>query len=560
MSFDAHQDTISRLLNNSIYRIPRNQRSYVWGERNWSDLDKDVMLVVDGVSSSHFIGSVVLKSEGDDAGLPVYTVIDGQQRLITLTVAIVAILYELKRRRMTSDATGTVKYLQATDDSGEPRIIVSTGTHLTLGNLAKSIIGMNDEEIRDSSLTSIVVTATADRKRDANIVKAFRFFVQELGKKDDEILLLYRNAVIGVQYVRIASTTEEDSYTIFEILNARGMELEDHELLKNYIMRYISPKEKRDDAKQVWTQIEDSVDESMKDFLRHYAVHRYKFSSSDKEGVYKKIRDYADPRNAEVLLRDIKLKAGYYSEIAEPDSSKEDGAIFTFFKSHRIRVYRPLLLSLMHRRELESITEDEYIGSLRFLRAFHICYKVIAGFDSNRLTDSIAKHAFEIEAAFEDSSLKSWKDSFNKKLPTKDEMEDLLLTLGWSSRWDRYEDSSNKSRCKLVLGLLEEAVSGYPASSEFTIEHILPDSQERGNALVGNMLPLESRLNKLCADKPLADKLTIYAGSNYASTRSFAKRYSKQDFEIKIRTKHMADTLYESIVEASGIAAGGSAK
>ena len=215
MSFDAHQDTISRLLNNSIYRIPRNQRAYVWGDRNWSDLDKDVMLVVDGVSSSHFIGSIVLKSEGDDAGLPVYTVIDGQQRLITLAVAIVAILYELKRRRMASDATGTVKYLQATDDSGEPRIIVSTGTHLTLGNLVKSIIGMNDEEIWDSSLTSIVVAATADRKRDANIVKAFRFFVQELGKKDNETLLLYRNAVIGVQYVRIAYTTEEDSYTIF---------------------------------------------------------------------------------------------------------------------------------------------------------------------------------------------------------------------------------------------------------------------------------------------------------------------------------------------------------
>lgn len=49
--------------------------------------------------------------------------------------------------------------------------------------------------------------------------------------------------------VKIVSSSEEDSYTIFEILNARGQELAAHELLKNYIMRYIQPAERRDDAR-----------------------------------------------------------------------------------------------------------------------------------------------------------------------------------------------------------------------------------------------------------------------------------------------------------------------
>ena len=151
MSFDAHQDTINRLLSNSIYRVPRNQRAYVWNERNWSDLDKDIDLVVEGVSSSHFIGSIVLNSEDIEAGLPVYTVIDGQQRLITLTLAITAVLYELKRRGMLADASGTVKYLQATDDSGKQKLVVSTGSHLTLGRLIEGVIGIEPDNLGSDS-------------------------------------------------------------------------------------------------------------------------------------------------------------------------------------------------------------------------------------------------------------------------------------------------------------------------------------------------------------------------------------------------------------------------
>lgn len=552
MSFDAHQDTINRLFASSIYRVPRNQRAYVWGERNWEDLDKDICLVVERVSSGHFIGSIVLKSEEAEAGLPVYTVIDGQQRLITLTLVITAVLYELKRRGLLADAMGTVKYLQATDDSGEKRIIVSTGSHLTLGRLVESVIEAEPEQVKAMSFSLLTSNATVDKKRDKNIVKAFRYFTQALSRKTDAELLDYRNAVVSIQYVRIASSTEEDSYTIFEILNARGMELEDHELLKNYIMRYISPKEKRDDAKQVWTEIEDAVGDGMKDFLRHYATHRYRFTSSDKEGIYKKIRDFTDPRDASTLLYDMNLKASYYREILSSGPDSVDGALFAFFRSQRVKVYRPLLLSLMHRREEGVIGDEEYAGTMRFLRAFYICHKVIGGLESNQLTDSIAKHAYDLEMTYKPSSLDSWKDSFRRKLPTASAMRDSLMTLGWSHCWDRYANAVDKDRCKLVIELLEEAETGCPVTTEYTIEHVLPDSASADNALVGNMLLLEPRLNARCANKKLDEKLPIYMESNFATTRAFAGRYLKKDFDIRSRTEHMSDRLYESIAKASG--------
>ena len=59
-----------------------------------------------------------------------------------------------------------------------------------------------------------------------------------------------------MSYFNIIATTDEDSYTIFEILNARGTNLEDHELLKNYIMRYIRPVSSRDMVREQWDEME----------------------------------------------------------------------------------------------------------------------------------------------------------------------------------------------------------------------------------------------------------------------------------------------------------------
>lgn len=96
MSFEAKERAVDKLLNDSIYYIPRNQRRYVWSVDNWNDMYDDVLLVADGIASSHFIGSIVLKDEGKDDGLSKYTVIDGQQRILSLTIFLVAIMFVMK--------------------------------------------------------------------------------------------------------------------------------------------------------------------------------------------------------------------------------------------------------------------------------------------------------------------------------------------------------------------------------------------------------------------------------------------------------------------------------
>lgn len=549
MSFDARQNSIGKLLNDSIYRIPRNQRPYVWTEQNWTDLYRDLQLVADGTATtSHFLGSIVLKQEEDEAGLSVYTVIDGQQRILTLTILIASIIFVMKKRDLISDAAGTKKYVVAIDNKADERVIVDPEHHRSLPKIVNGVTSMDVSAVKAISPTAFVKANRVPSQKDTLIINAFRFFVGELGNLEDSALLRFRDAVVTAQYVNISSTTEEDLYTIFEILNARGLSLNDSDLLKNYVMRYIQPESKRDDAKATWAEIELAVGDSMNAFLRHYAIQCCRFTSGDKEGVYRRIRDYTDPHKAQDLLDDLRCKADYYSRIVNPSTGSIEGDILSFFKAHRVQVFRPLIMSLMHRLDLEDISLQEYEASLDFIYKFYICYKTVGGLESNQLTDSITKYAFAIEKSFkEDETLLEWRKSFLAKLPSAESFAKRFVALGWSHTFQSYGGNKNKDQCKVILELLESQKSKGRPIGEYTIEHVLPDSDDEGNASIGNLLMLESDLNKRCKNLPLKDKLQIYRESSFATTRGFAERYSNGSFNVESRSRYLADYVYDLI-------------
>ena len=101
----------------------------------------------------------------------------------------------------------------------------------------------------------------------------------------------------------------------------------------------------------------------------------------------------------------------------------------------------------------------------------------------------------------------------------------------------------------MALTILEQIKSGRVEIPEFTIEHILPDSQDRDNAIIGNLIPLEENINRLCEDKPLGDKISLYENSSFTTARNVANRYRNDatSFNANTRTIRMADELYDEI-------------
>lgn len=563
MSFDAHEEKIMGLFNRKVYNVPRNQRRYVWNRDNWQELFDDVMAVVKGTFRSHFIGSIVLKTDPMENGLPHYSVIDGQQRTITLTIFLSSIMFWMKKVGMNDDFNGTIPYIIAKDDKNKDVVMVTAENNGSLENIIKSIVNLSEESAKKITANSIV-EANLLNKQDKNIGDAFKFFLNSVydtydsNAKDKQILIKLRNAVRDITFVNITATTEEDSYTIFEILNARGLDLEDHELLKNYIMRFIQPEEHRDTAKAEWNRMESLLGHSnLKKFVRHYTTHRYgDYRSKTDTSNYKIIQDRNKGKDTWELLADLERKANYYLKLVSPckngensNCSETEYRVYSFFKKKRQEQMRPVLLSLIAKNAEGHLSDRLYESTIVFLYNYYVCYNIIGEESSNRLTDIVNKYAAKINRDCSETVIKTFVDELRKKLPSESMFINAFNNVGWSHHASIYEGEKNKTRVQTILEVFERHNNLGHCADDFTIEHVLPDSEGMENGQIGNLIPLEEALNRRCIGKGLNEKMEIYKESQYSTARKLSERYSKKGFDPKSRTEHMAKAFYKNILK-----------
>lgn len=562
MSFIANVKKISKLLNDAIYIIPRNQREYIWKDDNWNDLLEDVKFSTQS-NTPHFIGSVVLQKGDEENGLETFRIIDGQQRMITITVFMLAIMMQLKQSNHVNDFDGMLKYVEATDKKNVKHMVLSLDQYESIEMMLKIMKEESGEALSKMSLTAFSNRCNIRPSRDKQILDCYKFFYTAIHTeyektKDVNTILQLKDTLLGMSYVHIVADTEEDSYTVFEILNARGTDLEDAELLKNYIMRYIQPERDRDRVKSIWQNMELILGSQIKSFIKHYAVHYYSTEKQElRQNPYKNIRLNCRREDVKKLLLDISQKANYYCKIAFPSNcnavgecSETEKRVFSFFKSSRQEQVRPLLLSLMHQHALEKMSDNEYNQMLIFLYRFIICYTVIGEEKSNKIRDIIYKYAPMIENEYSSNIIVSLKTELQEKIPNENFFVTAFQNLGYSKHFPIFATEAKKRRVKIVLKLLEEYWGNNSTDLDFTIEHILPDAQSEENARIGNLLPLEERLNDRCGEKPLREKIIIYEESMLLSVRKFLEiRKKKPDFDLEDRTQRLAHLFYTEILK-----------
>ena len=188
-----------------------------------------------------------MENKGKTNGLDYYTIIDGQQRITTIVLFLIAIMKLFNEYDMEDDFFGTLEYVRVKNNRNQTSPIIFSDFHQSLEVLINAI--SNYDIVSQQTITSFVESNTISKSKDKLLGDALKYFYSEIKilceqeEKPGEKILEIRNATIGMTIVSIVSTSEEDAYTIFEILNARGQELEDYELLKNYIMIYSANRE-----------------------------------------------------------------------------------------------------------------------------------------------------------------------------------------------------------------------------------------------------------------------------------------------------------------------------
>ena len=553
MAFEAHQQQISFLLGKKIYYIPRNQRKYVWGNDNWQNLLEDLDFL-QNTGKYHFLGSIVLNTQfnpnNDDVER--FEIVDGQQRITTVILILIVISQIFKERDEDALFQGLLPYIQTTNINNQTSSTLHTDVHTCIMSLVSHVA---DRATPYNTMQMLITNCITNKKQDLIIENCLKYYYEQLSTRKTDEVASFRNALIGANYINI-KTTGEDAYTVFEILNARGMDLENHELLKNFILRYTIPVDNMDIARQEWKdEIENRLGKHITNFLKHYVAHKYGISGVTKNrAVYNAIKKRTSVAEVNGLFYDLKLKAKYYQQIIcesdiHDDRITEIDRILKFMLSNRSLLFRPIYLSLLHQAELGNILEEKLVKVFKCIQYFFVCYNLISKETSNKISEGIQKYASLIENEYSSDVLKQFLQHLKDRMPTIVEFRNSFKLIGYSNHCEFYRDNKNKQRAEMALNILEQIKSGRVDVPSFTIEHILPDSQNRENAIIGNLIPLEENLNGLCQDKQLIEKIPIYERSNFSTARNVSNRYKGDvtKFDINSRSVAMANELYGEI-------------
>lgn len=560
MGLNANDKKVYDLLNDKMYHVPDNQRKYVWNEDNWKELFEDINLVRKDRTSNHFIGSIVLKREEAREGVENhFNIIDGQQRLSTITILICAIGLLYAELGSMAKFDGLRKSLFVTDTERKEHTIVAHDANEDISELVEKLYEITLQVYSKEKRVITIDEFVKKIKISQNILDCFKFFYNALKREvGNDIMQLekFRNIMQDIRYIDIVAADDEDAYTIFEILNARGQELTDFDLLRNFLLKYSSV-ENKEEIKSGISKIETKLKTDVEIFLKHYVMHKYGIKCNKKQQrPYKVIVEKEKANNKLELLNDLVLKSTFYDKIINFNGCTGfENKVFTYFKARRQQQFRPLVLGLMHQKYRNVISEEEYNKVLNYLYGFFICFSVIGEEKSNKIEDIVYKYSPQIEINYSEDVVSKMKESMGSKMPLKSNFSLNIEKICYSQKVKAYSGSKKRDNAAAVLEILER-INGYNGDFEnATIEHCNPDFESPNNAVIGNLILLEDNLNNnKCKNKSFKDKIEIYKKSRFKLPHIICSKVNGVVLlDVEERTKSIAETLYNYIYEESGL-------
>ena len=258
---------------NLQYKIPPYQREYSWQKAEWEDLFQD-LVEADG---AHFLGTIITLNQTDDAAAKsVLELIDGQQRMTTLTLLLAAIYSLLKQHEVElddddrTDVTNLGRQLVRKQD-GEPRVIPQTQGH----NRDDYMTVLAEAGIRVAAARKPYFSA----RRIAKCYQYFRSSILKLAEAEDirdvDAAMRMLSAVKQAVIVKIEVASHADAFVLFESLNNRGMPLTPVDLIKNHLLAESERKGvmRVEEAFGRWNEMLGNLGDAYathERFLRHY--------------------------------------------------------------------------------------------------------------------------------------------------------------------------------------------------------------------------------------------------------------------------------------------------
>lgn len=540
--------TLKTLLGNGMrYSVPPYQRDYSWKEEHWEDLWLDLVDVSEDEDSQHYMGAVVLQQNDRE----LFTVIDGQQRLATLSIVVLAAVSLLEERASAEIEKG--------DNSERARLLrdgfLGTKDPGSLRYSSKLSLNRNDDVFYQGTLLQLKAPHAPSRLPHSNrlLWQAFGYFHSKLAVRfpsNDEggSLARFINEAIAQRllFIRVQVDDDLSAYTVFETLNARGLDLTASDLLKNYLMALVARRSETD-LKHVldqWSRITDTVGiRTLPDFLRHHLNSRQPFVRQER--LFKAIK--ADVRTAEdvfALLDELERSAVLYQALQDPYDP--------YWADLPIAKEQVRILNLLGVKQFKSLAlstgrkvPDSLQDLLRFCMLISVRYTIIGDLNPSELERVYNEVAVDIERDTLRTSGQI-REALRQVSVSDEDFRDAF------SRRSIAAGGRSKKVVRYILCALERQLGHHDVKDETcaaTIEHILPenlgkswetiyshDQHERFVQRLGNYTLLDPSRNRDLGNLSFSDKLAGYKNSGYRMTsRISASEWTPELIEARQR-------------------------
>jgi uncharacterized protein with ParB-like and HNH nuclease domain/predicted transport protein len=549
--------------------IPVFQRDYTWdAETQCAQLWRDVLRASrTSGERGHFLGSIVYIATGDSlAGFTRWMLIDGQQRLTTLTLLLAALrdhISETKWSGGENDPTPKridAYFLKNVQEEGDRE--------------QKLVLRRHDQ----ATLRAIVDGKEPPHEASDHIRDNYNYFREQLSAIDpaDVYRGIARLLIVDVALDR----QTDDPQLIFESLNSTGVDLSQADLIRNFILMRLPDKEQTELYETYWSKIEAlflGSEWTFDAFARDYVALKTEASKQEKAGeIYYAFRDFfptltEKSGGLDKALADMMRHARHYAAFSiGRDVSGERGRLLAEIRRH-VDVPAILVMRLLECRDhLNVLSEKDFLEALRLIESYTV-RRAICGYQTRSYWQIFANLAYGIgeQHPLNDLKVALARQHENYRFPSDAEFERTL----------KEGDLYGLRICRHLLEGLENYDTKEPTDTAgYSIEHIMPQNERlrRGwrEMLGENWKDIQKtwvhRLGNLTltgynstySDKDFAEKKTVDGGFSDSSVR--LNKYVREQTvwtprEMSVRMDALAKRSLEVwpplVVEQSLIAA-----
>lgn len=474
--------------------------------------------------NGHFIGSILYVLDSNTHSNNTLLIIDGQQRLTTITLLLIAlrnhlseeveILEKFSRKEIES-------YLINSNKDGDKkfRLILSESDKDTL-------LSLIDKNKRKPSEPSV------------KIVENFELFEKWISENTDKLETIFK----GLKKLMIVWISldkgKDDPQLIFESMNSKDIELTQTDLIRNYIVMETEVEKQEDFYNQYWRAMEERFEQNetlFNRFVRHYLTIKIGKIPNEKR-VYEAFKDYRQKKGIEIedLLKDLQKYCGYFCQIAfKKEDDKDLNKALSFLVNLEMDVIYPLLLELYSDYKDGVLSKQDFIPIIYLIESY-ICRRAVCGLGTNSLNKVFPSFTKHIQ---KDEYFKSLKAHFvclteKQRFPNNDEFKKLFITI------DFYKFKKNK----YFLERLENFDTKEPVDTQkCNIEHIMPQTltPEWQRDLGENFQVIHEKYLHTIGNLTLTGYNSKYSNNSFQEKRDMEKGFKQSSLKLNQSLKDL---------------------